>query len=137
MDRDLFVRSKANPIINPQIYLSMLIGVLNPGVAVVDEEIVLLLRIENRRGISGLYVARSANGSVDGWRIEEQALLEPRLAEYPYEKWGCEDPACDPNRPTHLDDCLHSLFTIWARGGTGENGGLRFCRTTWVGHGAQ
>ncbi len=30
--------------------------------------------------------------SVDGWRIERQALLEPRLAEYPYEKWGCEDP---------------------------------------------
>ena len=91
MNRDLFVRSKANPIIKPTDLPFNVNGVLNPGVALVDEEVVLLLRIENRRGISGIYVARSANG-VDGWRIEAQALLEPRLAEYPYEKWGCEDP---------------------------------------------
>ena len=91
MNRDLFVRSKANPIIKPTDLPFNVNGVLNPGVAFVDEEVVLLLRIENRRGISGLYVARSANG-VDGWRIEQEALLEPRLVEYPYEKWGCEDP---------------------------------------------
>ena len=91
MNRDLFVRSKANPIIKPTDLPFSVNGVLNPGAALVDEEVVLLLRIENRRGISGLYVARSANG-VDSWRIERQALLEPRLAEYPYEKWGCEDP---------------------------------------------
>ncbi len=90
MDRDLFVRSKANPIIKPADLPLNVNGVLNPGFALVDEEVVLLLRIENRRGISGIYVARSANG-IDGWRIEPQPLLEPRLAEYPYEKWGCED----------------------------------------------
>ena len=90
MNRDLFVRSKANPIIKPADLPLNVNGVLNPGVALVGKEVVLLLRIENRRGISGLYVARSANG-VDEWRIEPQALLEPRLAEYPYEKWGCED----------------------------------------------
>ncbi|HEY9529248.1 MAG TPA: hypothetical protein VIR02_19310, partial [Anaerolineales bacterium] len=88
MNRDLFVRSKANPIIKPADLPLNVNGVLNPGFALVDEEVVLLLRIENRRGISGIYVARSANG-VDGWRIEEKALLEPRLTEYPYEKWGC------------------------------------------------
>src|ERR1043165_1976009 len=97
MNRDLFVRSKANPIIKPTDLSFHVNGVLNPGVALVDNEVVLLLRIENRRGVSGLYVARSANG-VDDWRIEPHALLEPRLAEYPYEKWGCEDP-----RVTQID----------------------------------
>jgi predicted GH43/DUF377 family glycosyl hydrolase len=91
MNHDLFVRSEANPILKPTDLPFSVNGVLNPGVALVDGEVVLLLRIENRRGISALYVARSANG-VDNWRIEPQALLEPRLAEYPYEKWGCEDP---------------------------------------------
>ena len=90
MNRDLFVRSKANPIIKPADLPLNVNRVLNPGVALVDEQVVLLLRIENRRGISGLYVARSANG-VDSWRIEREAPLEPRLIEYPYEKWGCED----------------------------------------------
>ena len=82
MNRDLFVRNKANPIITPADLPFSVNGVLNPGVALVDGEVVLLLRIENRRGISGLYVARSANG-VDDWRIEQEALLEPRLLEYP------------------------------------------------------
>ena len=91
MNRDLFVRSKANPIIKPSDLPFNVNGIYNPGVALVDGEVVLLLRIENRRGISALHVARSANG-VDGWRIERKALLEPRLAEYPYERWGCEDP---------------------------------------------
>ena len=58
MDRDLFVRSKANPIIKPSDLPFNVNGVLNPGVALVDEEIVLLLRIENRRGVSGLYAVR-------------------------------------------------------------------------------
>src|ERR1051326_9438322 len=91
MDRDLFRSSKANPIIKPTDLPFGVNGVLNPGVALVDNEVVLLLRVENRRGISALYVARSANG-IDNWRIEQHPLLEPRLAEYPYEKWGCEDP---------------------------------------------
>jgi predicted GH43/DUF377 family glycosyl hydrolase len=85
MDRKLFVRSTANPIIKPADLPFSVNGVFNPGVALVDGEVVLLLRIENRRGISGIYVARSSNG-VDGWRIEPKALLEPRLADYPYEK---------------------------------------------------
>ena len=50
MIRDLFVRSKANPIIKPSDLPFSVNGVLNPGVAVVNGEVVLLLRIENRRG---------------------------------------------------------------------------------------
>ena len=114
MNRDLFVRSKANPIIKPTDLPFNVNGVLNPGVALVDKEVVLLLRIENRRGISGIYVARSANG-VDGWRIEGQALLEPRLTEYLYEKWGCEDA-----RVTQIDSHTWMIaYTAYAPSGPG------------------
>ena len=57
MNRDLFVRSTVNPILKPTDLPANVNGVLNPGVALVDGKVVLLLRIENRRGISGLYVA--------------------------------------------------------------------------------
>jgi len=66
-------------------------AVLNPGAVEVDGEIILLLRIEDRRGISQIRVARSADG-VSGWQISDRPLLEPDLPEYPYEEWGCEDP---------------------------------------------
>jgi predicted GH43/DUF377 family glycosyl hydrolase len=66
-------------------------SVLNPGVAEVDGEVVLLLRVEERRGTSQIRVARSSNG-VDNWRIEGQPLLGPDLPQFPYEEWGCEDP---------------------------------------------
>lgn len=91
MRRDLFVRSRGNPIITPEHLPFNVNGVLNPGAATLDGEVILWLRIEDRQGISGMHVARSSNG-VDGWRIERQPLLEPGLPEYPYEQWGCEDP---------------------------------------------
>jgi predicted GH43/DUF377 family glycosyl hydrolase len=60
-------------------------------VAELDGEVVLLARIEDRRGVSQIRVARSRNG-VDQWRIADRPLLGPGLPEYPYEEWGCEDP---------------------------------------------
>ncbi len=86
-----FIRSEHNPLFTVADVPIAANAVLNPGVVDVGEEIILLLRIENRRGISQIRVARSRNG-VDDWRISPQPLLEPRLAEYPYEEWGCEDP---------------------------------------------
>jgi predicted GH43/DUF377 family glycosyl hydrolase len=65
-------------------------AVLNPGVVEASGEIVLLLRVEDRRGISEIRVAKSSNG-IDGWKIAEKPLLEPDLPRYPYEEWGCED----------------------------------------------
>ncbi len=90
MDRELFVRHELNPIITPNDLPFKADGVFNPGAAEVDGEVVLLLRIEDRQGISHIHVARSANG-VDGWRIEKQPLLEADLPEHPFEEWGCED----------------------------------------------
>jgi beta-1,4-mannooligosaccharide/beta-1,4-mannosyl-N-acetylglucosamine phosphorylase len=85
-----FTRSNNNPLITPGGLPIPANGVLNPGVAELDGEVILLLRIEDRRGVSQIRVARSANG-VDGWEIDSKPLIEPGLSDLPYEEWGCED----------------------------------------------
>jgi predicted GH43/DUF377 family glycosyl hydrolase len=72
-------------------------AVFNPGATTVDGETVLLCRVEDRRGLSHLTVARSANG-VDSWRID----AEPLIAGDPdrlHSLWGVEDP-----RITRIDE---------------------------------
>lgn len=91
MGERIFTRNPQNPLVRPEDLPIHTNGVLNPGVAEVDGEVVLLLRIENRRGLSQIRIARSRNG-VDGWRYADAPLLAPRLPEYPFEEWGCEDP---------------------------------------------
>lgn len=90
MNESPFTRCAQNLILTPNGLPVNANSVLNPGVAEVDGEVVLLLRIEMKRGTSQIRVARSANG-VDNWQIAEQPLLAPNLSEYPYEEWGCED----------------------------------------------
>lgn len=91
MDHEIFMREGHGPLLTPDDLPFKANAVLNPGVVEVDGDIILLLRIEDRRGISQVRVARSSNG-VNGWRIAEKALLEPDLPDHPFEEWGCEDP---------------------------------------------
>jgi beta-1,4-mannooligosaccharide/beta-1,4-mannosyl-N-acetylglucosamine phosphorylase len=93
--RDVFLRWKGNPIFTTDRLPFKSNGVFNPGVALVDGEVVLLLRIEDQEGTSHLRVARSANG-VDHWRLADKPLLDKGLPEYPFEEWGCEDPRITP-----------------------------------------
>jgi beta-1,4-mannooligosaccharide/beta-1,4-mannosyl-N-acetylglucosamine phosphorylase len=86
----LFTRVPANPIIVPNDLPYACNAVFNPGAAFVDGETVLLLRVEDLRGISSLYVARSEDG-ITGWRFDDKPLLSPDGA-HREEVWGCEDP---------------------------------------------
>ena len=86
----LFVRVPANPIITPADVPYTANAVFNPGAARVDGEVVLLMRVEDKRGISSLYVARSADG-ISNWSYDEKPLLAP-VPTHPEEVWGCEDP---------------------------------------------
>lgn len=88
--RHLFVRHPSNPILTVDQLPYPANTVFNPGAARVDGETVLLLRVEDLRGISSLQVARSANG-VSDWRMDEEPLLTPNH-DRPEEVWGCEDP---------------------------------------------
>jgi predicted GH43/DUF377 family glycosyl hydrolase len=88
--RHLFVRYQGNPILTADDLPCPANTVFNPGAARVDGETVLLLRVEDLRGISSLHVARSNDGLTE-WRMEEEPLLAPDHG-HPEEIWGCEDP---------------------------------------------
>jgi predicted GH43/DUF377 family glycosyl hydrolase len=86
----LFERRSENPIIEATDLPFAANAVFNPGAARLGSETVLLLRVEDLRGISHLQVARSDDG-VTGWRYDDRHLLTPDPG-HPEEIWGCEDP---------------------------------------------
>ncbi len=92
-DAGLFRRSAANPILTAADVPYPVNAAFNPGAARVAGEIVLLVRVEDMRGISQLHVARSEDG-VSGWRFDERPLLQSEPDRGPEELWGCEDPRC-------------------------------------------
>jgi predicted GH43/DUF377 family glycosyl hydrolase len=89
--REHFRRHPDNPIITTAHLPYPANTVFNPGAGRVGDEVVLLLRVEDFRGISRLTVARSSDG-VTGWRFDDTALLAPESDGRPEEVWGCEDP---------------------------------------------
>jgi predicted GH43/DUF377 family glycosyl hydrolase len=88
---DLFQRHPSNPILTVDQVPYRANSVFNPGAARVGDETVLLVRVEDLRGISHLVVARSPDG-VGDWRFDDQPLLAPQPDSHPEEIWGCEDP---------------------------------------------
>ena len=87
----LFTRFPANPIITAGDLPYPANTVFNPGAARLDGDTVLLLRVEDLRGLSHLTVARSADG-IHGWWIDPQPTFESDPGRHPEEVWGVEDP---------------------------------------------
>ncbi len=87
----LFVRSGANPILTAADAPYPANSVFNPGATRVGDETVLLVRVEDLRGISQLHVARSSDGETN-WRFDPEPLLKADVDRDPEETWGCEDP---------------------------------------------
>ena len=87
----LFERSPRNPILTVEDLPYSANAIFNPGAAQVGAETLLLVRVEDLRGISHLHVARSVDGVTD-WRFDPAPLLVPEPDRYPEEIWGCEDP---------------------------------------------
>lgn len=87
-------------------------GVFNPAAAKVAGETVLLARVEDRRGISHLTAARSADG-VDDWKVDSEPLLAPD-DETPSEQWGFEDA-----RVVWVDELERWVITCTAYGPAG------------------
>ncbi len=88
---DVFSRHPLNPIITVDDLPYRANSVFNPGVGVVGGETLLLIRVEDLRGISHLLAARSSDG-VTGWRFDQTPLIAPEPDKHPEEIWGCEDP---------------------------------------------
>jgi predicted GH43/DUF377 family glycosyl hydrolase len=109
---ELFLRDPANPILSAEGWPYPVNTVFNPAAVVVGDETVLLARVEDRRGISHLTVARSANG-VDGWVVDPEPLLAP-AADVSSEQWGFEDP-----RITWIDELDRFVITCTSYGPAG------------------
>jgi len=109
---ELLDRHSSNPILTAGDWPYPANAVFNPAAATVDGQTVLLARVEDRRGISHLAVARSANG-IDGWAIDNEPLLAPD-DEIASEQWGFEDP-----RTTWVDELGRWVIACTAYGPAG------------------
>ena len=89
--RQLFQRYPGNPILTASDWPYAANSVFNAGATRLENgETLLLVRVEDRRGISHFTVARSADGFTN-WRIEPEPTLLPDPENHPEELWGIED----------------------------------------------
>jgi predicted GH43/DUF377 family glycosyl hydrolase len=94
----LFQRHFDNPILTAAALAYPAHTVFNPGATTCNGRTVLLARVEDRRGLSHLAVARSDDG-ITGWRFDDGPGFHPDEVGHPEEEWGVEDP-----RITHLPE---------------------------------
>lgn len=111
--KNLFKRSIHNPILTSADWPYPAHTVFNPGAVSVNGNILLLARVEDRRGFSHITKAISKNGETD-WIIDNKPTILPEPGLYPEEKWGIEDP-----RITWLADCNKWVITYVAYSCTG------------------
>jgi len=108
---ELFVRHTNNPLLTAEDWPYPVNAVFNPAAARVGAETVLLARVEDRRGISHLTVARSPDG-VGDWTIDPEPLLAPDGSVE--EQWGFEDA-----RVVWVDELRRWMITCTAYGPAG------------------
>jgi len=112
----LLLRHPSNPILSALNWPYRVNSVFNPGATLLaDGTTLLLCRVEDRRGISHLCAARSANGR-DDWRIDPEPTFLSDPIDHPEELWGIEDP-----RVTHVPELERYavVYTAYSREGPG------------------
>ena len=110
----MFQRHPNNPILTAADWPYPAHTVFNPGATLLPSgETLLLVRVEDRRGMSHLTVARSQDGIGD-WHIDSQPTFSASPEQYPEELWGIEDA-----RIVHLDplDRFAVTYTAYSRAG--------------------
>ncbi len=110
---ELLTRHPANPIITAADLPYSANSVFNPAATIRDGETILLMRVEDRRGLSHLTVARSPDG-VAGWRIDAAPTFVGQPDTHPEEMWGIEDP-----RVTFVDEEKRWIVAYTAYSGGG------------------
>lgn len=112
-NHELFTRHPDNPILSVDRWPYKANTVFNAAAAQVDDETLLLVRVEDFRGMSHLTVARSPDG-IGHWRVDPQPTLCPDPGHHPEEIWGIEDP-----RIVRLEELgkWAICYTAYSRGG--------------------
>lgn len=108
--QELFQRYQGNPILLPGQWPHTVNAVFNAGAVSIGGETLLLVRVEDRRGISHLSVARSADG-YSNWHIDPEPSFQMESGLYE-EIWGIEDP-----RITQCGDEYMIVYTGYSPGG--------------------
>ncbi|MEZ0537509.1 glycosidase [Caldicellulosiruptoraceae bacterium PP1] len=111
--KDIFVRYSGNPIITVFDIPYSANAVFNAGATRFNNEVLLLLRVEDRQGKSHLTVARSSDGKTN-WKIDKTPFIYPQPSINVYEEFGCEDP-----RVTYIseDGYYYITYTAYSRYG--------------------
>ncbi len=84
-----FNRFSENPVLTPERWPYMANATFNPAAIRHNNEVLLLVRVEDRRGFSHLTIARSKDGKTN-WRVDDEPFLKPD-PEHDEEQWGIED----------------------------------------------
>jgi predicted GH43/DUF377 family glycosyl hydrolase len=112
----LFTRYPGNPILTAADWPYPAHTVFNSAATTLqDGTTLLLVRVEDFRGLSHLCAARSANG-IDGWQIDSQPTFPADPENHPEEVWGVEDA-----RITHVPELSKYAiaYTSYSRSGPG------------------
>ncbi len=110
---ELFRRYEDNPILSSHDWPYPVNTVFNPAATLYDGKVLLLARVEDRRGMSHLTKAVSADGCRN-WKIDEEPTLEADPEHFPEDKWGIEDP-----RITYLLEPAEYAVTFTSYSGGG------------------
>lgn len=121
---ELFKRYEGNPILTPENWPYGVGSVFNPGATKFNDEILLLVRVEDRQGYSHLTVAKSKDGKTN-WQINSEPALaaEPEFGEAVF---GLED-----SRIVWLEERQEYIITCvsFFKGVTGEPPGISLIAT--------
>jgi predicted GH43/DUF377 family glycosyl hydrolase len=112
-NRELFHRHSNNPILSVKDWPYDANSVFNAAATEVEGRVLLLVRVEDFRGISHFTAARSKDG-ISKWDIDPQPTLRPDPANHPEELWGIEDP-----RVTWLEELQEWVvaYTAYSKAG--------------------
>lgn len=76
MENDVFVRYPHNPILKASDWPYVVNSVFNPGATLFNGHVLLLVRVEDRRGFSHLVPVISKDG-ITNWEIEKEYIFGP------------------------------------------------------------
>ncbi len=108
----VFARYANNPILTSAHWPDTVNVAFNPSAAMVGDTTVLLVRVEDRRGLSHLHVVRSHDGFTD-WRIDPLPAMSPIDGDS-NASWGFEDA-----RSVWVDELDRFVITCTAYGPAG------------------
>jgi len=111
--KELFKRFPGNPILSAKNWPYAANTVFNPAATMYNGKVLLLIRVEDRRGFSHLTKAISDDG-ISNWIIDDKPTLEAEPEKFPEEEWGVEDP-----RITWIEELgkFAVVYTAYSKGG--------------------